>query len=124
MAKFAAASVPASIPGIGFEKCARGSEIPQNTRPTPMPAPNSMANQDTVEYSGLESSGPSLIFPHLLNAIATEKITNAVMAIRYSQPKLLVRNEYAAFETTVKLALKATAHIAMIMVIASETTNT
>ena len=81
--------VPASIPGIGFEKCARGSEIPQNTRPTPMPAPNSMANQDTVEYSGLESSGPSLIFPHLLNAIATEKITNAVMAIRYSQAEII-----------------------------------
>jgi len=98
--------------------------MPQNTRPTPMPQPNSMANQDMSEYSGFESSGPSLMFPQRENAMASTNTTNASMTTRYSQPKSTVRKAKTASETTVKFSLNAMAHTAMIAHSMSETRKT
>ena len=89
-----------------------------------MPAPKSIANHEAVEYSGFESSGPSLIFPYLLKAIANTNTTNASIASRYSQANLTVRKLNTAPEATVKLALPSTAQRAIPPTNMSEPINT
>ena len=72
-----------------------------------------MANQDTVLYSGSESSSPSLIFPNRLAAMATQKTTKKNTVSRYSHPKSVVRNvnnfpEKAANPSLKMIAVPAT----------------
>ena len=55
-------SVPVT-PGRGLAKWLSGSATPQKTRPMPMPAAKSRANQDMVENSGLSSSLPRRMSP-------------------------------------------------------------
>ena len=48
--------------------------------PMPMPALNSMANQEKVEKSGSESSGPSLMLPMELIATPSAKTIKTATA--------------------------------------------
>ena len=101
-----------------------GSATPQNTRPTPMPQPKSMANQVLVLYSGLESSGPSFMPPCLESAITMANTTKANMTAMYSQPKFTVKNENMALETAENASLKPTAATMITAQIASDTIKT
>ena len=87
--------------------------MPQKTSPTPIPAPNSIANQDAVEYSGLESSLPNLKFPYLLQAIYITNTTNINIANKYSQAKLTVKKLNNIFENILKLLFSRTAQRAV-----------
>ena len=55
-----------------------------------MPQPKSMANQEALECSGRESSGPRRMLPYLLKAMKSTNTTKAVMASMYSQAKFTV----------------------------------
>src|SRR3712207_6095603 len=103
-------TLPAAILPLGNTKCDRGSATPQNIKPIPIPAPNNIANQEVVEYSGLESSGPSFIFPYLLKANPIANITNSNIEIRYSHPKSFVRKLRVASAALEKLSPDTIAH--------------
>ena len=64
-------------PGLGVVKNVSGSDMPQKTRPMPMPAANSIENHDIRPNSGLSSSFPSLMSPNRLTPIHTAKTTKA-----------------------------------------------
>ncbi|MNM85376.1 hypothetical protein D3C81_974880 [compost metagenome] len=55
-------------PSGGVTKCDTGSAAPQNTRPMPMPAANSIDSQLAREKSGSASSPPMRRLPKRPNA--------------------------------------------------------
>ena len=78
MPYWAASGVFASTPsGVSYQpvKYATGSATPQNIKPMPMPAANSMASQDSVECSACASVPPIRILPHGEMARPKQKIT-------------------------------------------------
>ena len=81
IACWAATIVPASPRG-GSVKCITGSATLKNSRPMPMPALKSMANQEALLYSGSSSSLPSLICPYgLTNSHSTNTRKNVTARI-------------------------------------------
>ena len=63
------------MPGGGAAKWLSGSATPQKTRPMPIPAAKSIANQAIREYWGFSSSLPRTTRPIGETAIHTEKAT-------------------------------------------------
>ena len=55
----------------GAMKSLMGSATLQNTKPMPIPPPNSCANHEKFENSGSSSSWPSFMLPYLLSPMAT-----------------------------------------------------
>ena len=75
----AGSSSPAAFGGAPFSlKKVSGSAAPQNTRPMPMPAAKSIANQEKTLYSGSSSSLPRRMLPIRLAAITMPNTTKAV----------------------------------------------
>lgn len=106
-----ASEEPGSIPSSGLTKKFIGSAVPQNTRPTPMPAENSIANHAALLYSGFEPSGPRRISLYLLKKpIHTQKPTNMVIVRQYSHAKLVLRKLMLPCAASVKDAGKAIPH--------------
>src|SRR5690606_33846977 len=85
-----ASSDPGSTPTTsgGVVRWLNGSETPENTRPIPMPAENSIANHENSENSGRSSSRPSRTLPTLDNAAHTQNSSIAVTTMMYHQPTL------------------------------------
>ena len=50
-----------------------GSATPKNSRPIPIPAANSMANHDQLEYSGLASGPPRRMRPRRVGNSTRQK---------------------------------------------------
>ena len=85
---------------------------------------NSMANQEKVVYSGLESSGPSLKFPYFVQAIPNTNKTNRSIIIRYAHAKFSVIPENKIFEKALNCLLKQIAKNVSPNDIISEKINT
>ena len=82
-----AASVGSLVATGGVWKCVNGSETPQKTRPIPIPALNSMANQEIKPYSGRSESLPSRIEPKRENMRKMAINKKALIPRRYNHPK-------------------------------------
>ena len=64
-----------------------GSATPQNTNPIPIPAENSIENQERLLNSGFSWSWPSLISPNLLKQRYAENNNIAPTDKMYIHPK-------------------------------------
>ena len=76
----------------------------------PIPAANSIAAQDSVEYSGFSSSGPSGMRPYLENA-STSSTKNSTTAIMVNtQPRLVMIQSSAVDDTSKTCSGASTPH--------------
>lgn len=80
----------------GSPKCEIGSATPQNMSTVPIPAANSMANQDRLLYSGFESCAPRRTLPYLLSAIQIRNASIAVTLKMKNQLRLVTTQPLAA----------------------------
>ncbi len=89
-------------PSGGFTKCEIGSAAPQNTRPMPMPAANSIDIQLALEKSGSASSPPMRSEPKRPKAryIRNDRVMNTTS--RYSQPVLRMMVDRPLWTTSLK----------------------
>ena len=89
-----------------------------------MPAAKSMANQDTLLYSGFSPSSPRRIFPYRLNASTSAKTTNRNMTPRYSQENRCLSIFISPSARTAKDWLSMMPQRAMTRAIAADKINT